>query len=752
MNKLESNRKVILKTQSGDKVTLTCHGSSFARAAVRWSRSLRNRRRWLGSEVTQARRRQAIEEATKIFLELEDPAENRKIIRKLASGGIVEVTLPNFETEAQDWALRIFPWEYFLSTLTREERKSQRNALPFLITRVLPLKGRPKRNDLDGESNVLMVQSSPPPLDEIYTFDNEAELLRINLDLEEKNFRLTDPTSQELEEYISSNKPGLIHLTGFDLHQASPYLPEEITDGLDRHADGYILSSTEDNAEVINSETLANILNAASTRPVLVSFNVFNSAARLCALAVAGGAKASIGFQDEIDDRLAEVFYASFYRTWKNDPDSKILHAFQTAFEDTRRLPDEYRIHGSGIVLWSNISLLDQHKGSRRKGITAPLVQTTGTGSGSGELLIEVTPYKRLNYAILHNRGHLFKQFSVTRKGESSPDKIQIEVIARIGADEYPYRASHNIGEVGSPQDISQSIRIPLSWDYLRTLSETLRTTVYVRIMALGKAQFEQTYPVDVAPLEEWSDTDEDRIWLPSFVLPRDVAVIDAVAGARHYLSALSDDPSAGFDGYQSYGLYADDPYGPIDLQARAIWSTLLLDHRLQYINPPPSYYSEAQRIRSPSEIIKRAHGTCIDLTLLLAACFEYVEIHPVLFLIAGHALPGYWRSQQQADYFVQGAYPDGHEQSDDFTQDMDMPSWMYSSSHLERIYAFISAGHLVPVESTLLTVNRGFFAACDAGIESLSDPARFQYLIDVRRARSDPQGATPLPINNQLS
>ncbi|ODC02164.1 hypothetical protein A3197_21050 [Candidatus Thiodiazotropha endoloripes] len=367
-------------------------------------------------------------------------------------------------------------------------------------------------------------------------------------------------------------------------------------------------------------------------------------------------------------------------------------------------------------------------------------------------MLLDITPYQRLNYAILHNRGHLFKQFNVTRTSRNSADKVHVEVVARVGAEEYPYRGSHSTGEVGKPEDIGKYIRIPLSWDYLRTLSETLRTTVYVRITAHDNVIEEKTYQVDVAPLEEWSDTNEDRIWLPSFVLPRDVAVIDAVAGARRYLSALSDDPNAGFDGYQSYGLYADDPYGPVDTQVRTIWTALVLDHRLQYINPPPSYYAKAQRVRSPSEVLRRSHGTCIDLTLLLAACLEYIEIHPVLFLIEGHAFPGYWRSPQQADYFVQGDYPDGETDADELTEDMGTPSWMYSKAHLERIYAFVSAGHLVPLESTLLTSNSGFFAACDAGIESLSDPGRFQFLIDVRRARSDPQGATPLPINNQMS
>ncbi|MCG8486258.1 MAG: hypothetical protein MI756_02190 [Chromatiales bacterium] len=748
--KIDEHRRVILRPLYGDKVTLTCDWPKFQAAAIRWSRSLRNRRRWLTSDAIIERRRQAVEQAAEIFIELKNAQKHREIVTRLANGGIVEVTLPAFESEAKDWALRIFPWEYFLSTLTRETRKAQQPALPFLITRVLPLEQSAGDYATIADDNILMAQCAPEPLEALYSFRSEVELMRINLDLKDWDFVLSNPNSVELKERIAAQSPGLVHLAGFDLHQALRYLPPQITEGVGRHEDGFIISDPQGVAVVLKPEELAEIINAGAQKPALVSVNVYNSAARLCALAVALGAKVAVGFQDEIDDHLAEIFFASLYRAWHNDPDTYILPAFQEAFEETRKLPDEYRMQGSGIVLWSNTSLLYQISGRER---TLPLTEqpSTGTGGGVGDLLLDIAPYRHLNYAILHNRGHLFTQFNVTRTSRSSPDKVHVEVVARVGAQEYPYRGSHSTGEVGKPEDIGKYIRIPLSWDYLRTLSETLRTTVYVRITAHDNVIEEKTYQVDVAPLEEWSDTDEDRIWLPSFVLPRDIAVIDAVAGARRYLSALSDDPNAGFDGYQSYGLYADDPYGPVDIQVRTIWTALVLDHRLQYINPPPSYYAKAQRVRSPSEVLRRSHGTCIDLTLLLAACLEYIEIHPVLFLIEGHAFPGYWRSPQQADYFVQGDYPDGQTDADELTEDMGTPSWMYSKAHLERIYAFVSAGHLVPIESTLLTSNSGFFAACDAGIESLSDPDRFQFLIDVRRARSDPQGATPLPINNQM-
>jgi hypothetical protein len=58
------------------------------------------------------------------------------------------------------------------------------------------------------------------------------------------------------------------------------------------------------------------------------------------------------------------------------------------------------------------------------------------------------------------------------------------------------------------------------------------------------------------------------------------------------------------------------------------------------YINPPPTFTEKSQRLRTPSDIVMGKRGTCIDLTLLLAACLEYAEIYPVLFLLKDHAFP----------------------------------------------------------------------------------------------------------------
>ena len=78
--------------------------------------------------------------------------------------------------------------------------------------------------------------------------------------------------------------------------------------------------------------------------------------------------------------------------------------------------------------------------------------------------------------------------------------------------------------------------------------------------------------------MDQWRDTDDDARWLPSFVLPRDAAVMRAVQQAQRYVRVLRDEPTAGFEGYQA--VTSDDSPDEqelmeVDLQVQALWATL---------------------------------------------------------------------------------------------------------------------------------------------------------------------------------
>ena len=212
-----------------------------------------------------------------------------------------------------------------------------------------------------------------------------------------------------------------------------------------------------------------------------------------------------------------------------------------------------------------------------------------------------------------------------------------------VGAESYPYR--YTIPMLEEVQlALSSQVKIPLTANLPRSLYERVQSTVYVKVTCGGRTAFEDTRRVTLIPVDEWLDDTDNNPWLPSFVLPRDPAILAIINASRRYLVGIMDDPGAGFDGYQ-------EEAAAVDLQVQAVWTALVNEYRFQYINPPPAYSRQTQRLRTPTEIVKSNTGTCIDLALLLASCLEYIGIYPVVVLLTGHAFVGYWRTETAHDH-----------------------------------------------------------------------------------------------------
>jgi len=298
----------------------------------------------------------------------------------------------------------------------------------------------------------------------------------------------------------------------------------------------------------------------------------------------------------------------------------------------------------------------------------------------------------------------------------------------------------------GTVHDLSDQVRLPLVSALWRTGRESIQTSLTVKVAHDGRTVFLETFPISLLPPDEWLDSDTDRVWLPSFVLPRDDAVLRIIDAAQRYLMALADDRDVGFDGYQSIDPDLADPFELVDLQVRAIWCAIVHDFRLKYINPPPVASEQSQRLRSPGEIIDGGRGTCIDLALLTAACLEYVEIYPVVFLIEGHAFPGWWRSDEAHDAFRSAAGTDDGlaDGPRAFTGVQRVP-WSLGRQVFREIIGHIHNRRLSAIESTWLTSGGSFFEAVDEGTRNLRSKSEFDAMLDIMIARE--HGVTPLPL-----
>ncbi len=403
-------------------------------------------------------------------------------------------------------------------------------------------------------------------------------------------------------------------------------------------------------------------------------------------------------------------------------------------------------LRGTGIVLWTREKLPlkrprdSQVDASLERRVTVPPLHE---GGARRILNCDIRPHPKLNYSLLHNDRSLFKRFVIKTETEGTIFDLRVTVDLEVAGSRCSYSTALDLQDFYA--NLSQ-VRISLTSDLLRRLQENVYSALRVAVQCQGQMVHESTHRVLLLPINEWKDDKLNGAWLPSFVLPNDPAVTQITHVAQKYLRTLNDHPLAGFDGYQRV-----DDCDSVQKQVQAIWNALVHDFRLGYINPPPTFEKKSQRIRTPTQVLAQERGTCIDLALLLSACLEYIDIYPALFLLSGHAFMGYFTSTAVHDKFRKL-----------FRSYFDIPipweerggkppqPWMLEKDARRDILDMVRNGELVPLETTFLCNDRGFFDAAQQGRKNLTDPNRFESVFDVKLAREN--HVVPLPIGGDNS
>lgn len=712
------------------------------RAAMEWTYVVRNRQRWR----TEDRNATAINDRAR--RQLADLGLPAAALSDIAECGVVEVVVP-YSTEEWGWEARIFPWEFVIAAATRELRQGRL----LTVTRVLQVP-RAGGGGAPNPTKVLYVESAPGKLRQLYEFDTEREIFERNFEARQ-DFQLTKliaPTLRKLHERIEALQPDIIHIAGFDTHEGLRTLKREDQET----PDGYLLEGNPDDPVLpVDAQTLGTCLAAGRSRPFLVTFSIQNSAARTAAMVVAAGVQNAIGIQDTIDDALIELFYGTFYRALRRNG-WNLHRAFSEGWQEVRA--QSANVSGTGIVLWSTTNQIDATTVAHPEGEKVPTwLYSARPFERLDEILrVDIQPLLEVNYAQLHNRQPLFKNFTLINASFAFDGQdqhavladIEIDVTLSTGTEETRYRRQVKLE--AQSIELREDIHLPLISQLLRTVNEPMNSTLMVEVK-WGRTLYRNSFSVRLLPVDQWRDNDLDGQWLPSFVLPRDPQVPGLISKAQHYVRVVRDSPSAGFDGYQSFDPQAEEPSAEIDLQVQAIWSMLVHELKLGYVNPPPSYSNEmdSQRLRTPSMIVRHRCGTCIDLALLVAACLENVDIYPVIFLLKDHAFPGYWRSEQARDMFMAAdtlpSDVDTEKSSTTTVAGSQKFGWWFRDTAYEEIVRHVETGALVPLESVWLTEYSGFAEAIDGGIDNLKSKRRFHSMLDILKARE--LRVTPLPI-----
>ncbi|MFG6146825.1 DUF3320 domain-containing protein [Halobacillus sp. B23F22_1] len=308
---------------------------------------------------------------------------------------------------------------------------------------------------------------------------------------------------------------------------------------------------------------------------------------------------------------------------------------------------------------------------------------------------------EKVSFALQQNQVPFVKHLSIENLSEERHNNIKIELSSNPSF--FETKTIH-LETLMPAQTIDLNPDIQLSAQYLSNLDESMKGYFSIKIKVNEKEVYEKDLPVDILSFDCWPGSNIIPEIISSFVTPNRPFVMEIVKQASKILQ--QNIGINAMDGYQS-----GDPNRVI-AQLSAIYSAIQAQE-ITYANPPASFESEGQKIRFPDMIKEHKLATCLDLTLLYAACAEAIGIHPIIVFFNGHAYPAFWLKE-----FVSSE------------------SYQDDKSLLTKSIAD-GINEIITVESTLLTnENSAFKNSVHFAENSLQKPDYFNFFVDVHRSR----------------
>jgi very-short-patch-repair endonuclease len=181
--------------------------------------------------------------------------------------------------------------------------------------------------------------------------------------------------------------------------------------------------------------------------------------------------------------------------------------------------------------------------------------------------------------------------------------------------------------------------QVNLSGALLVELTERVKARLRLTLRRQTETLTEITHNLTGLARNEWGGAAHMPELLAAFVMPNDDAVEKILKDAGERLRKAGEQPV--IDGYQSKSRTK------VWQITSSIWSAVVA-RRLVYAEPPASFETQGQKVRTPSDILDGGLATCLDSTLLFAAALEQAGLYPLIALTKGHALCGVWLQPQQ--------------------------------------------------------------------------------------------------------
>lgn len=240
---------------------------------------------------------------------------------------------------------------------------------------------------------------------------------------------------------------------------------------------------------------------------------------------------------------------------------------------------------------------------------------------------------------------------------------------------------------------------------YLAELQEAVHASINVSVLSGADELAQKAQPLDVLAYDQWAGTRALPELLAAFCMPNNPAVDILIGKASKLLRSQHSELS--MNGYQSKNRDV------VWKQVSALYSTISAE-ALQYSEPPASFGTDGQKIRTPERILETRVATCLDLAMLFASCMEQAGLRPVVLIKDGHAWVGVWLHS--------ACFPDP------LTDDV------------QSIRKRVDSGEFLVFETTGVAQHHShrpsLRIAMEQGHAHLLEHDSFRYAVDIHRAR----------------
>jgi len=278
----------------------------------------------------------------------------------------------------------------------------------------------------------------------------------------------------------------------------------------------------------------------------------------------------------------------------------------------------------------------------------SPLGTVPANISPAGDITLNLTATPVLSYALAHNRINVVGRVGVDNRGPAVREAVlRLEVIsdgATLGT------ARDLLVDLAGAQTATfTDVSLTVDPAAMLLIEEQRPATIRASMLVGGAPVAEADQPIQLLAAQQWVAQPVELAleMLSAHVLPNHPEITTLLGEAAGLLEARTG--SASMPGYSS---------GPdrVDQVVEAIFESMRA-RGIRYATPPASWADDGQKVRTPGEVLGTGPtveapasggvGTCLDTVVVMAAALEQAGLHPLLWVVAGHAFLGYWREEE---------------------------------------------------------------------------------------------------------